>query len=132
MTNWQETILSKLDKYTGFEIVNGDGSITVSCNNPESFDVSFHALGKDFQVSFDGWHELFDAEEDALNCFAFGLSKECRLKVAKRGKMECSWTAQYWRDDKWIDDTTTGLIVIPFWRSKKIEYGHNLINSKTS
>ena len=127
MVNWREAILAKLANYTGHEVDVGDDHIVVSCGNPESFDVSIYATGDEFQVGFDGWHEHFDAEEDALNCFAFGLSKECRLKVVKRGNMECSWTAQALQDGTWVDDTTTGLIFVPFWRPKQVEYRQNTI-----
>jgi hypothetical protein len=132
MTNWHEAILAKLDGYSGFDIDFDDDHVIVSCKNPDSFDVSLHAFGSEFQVSFDGWHEHFETEEEALNCFAFGLSQDCRLKVKKRGTVECSWTVQAWQDDTWVDDTTTGLILIPFWRPKQIEYRRNLIKAKRS
>ena len=102
MANWREAILAKLEDYTGYEIDVGDDHIIITCQNPESFDVLIQTAGEAFLVGFDGWHEHFDAEEDALNCFAFGLSKACRLKVAKRGNMECSWTVQAWHDDIWV------------------------------
>jgi hypothetical protein len=129
MTNWQEAILATLKGYTAFDIDFRDDRIIVTCENHDSFEVSFHAHGDAYQVGFDSWHEHFDAEEDALNCFAFGLSDECRLKVAKRGKTECSWTVQAWQDYKWVDDTTTCMIFIPFWRSKHIEYRHNVLKA---
>ncbi|MGZ2259049.1 hypothetical protein [Roseobacter sp. A03A-229] len=132
LTTWRNAILSKLDEYCGFDLDTSDHHIIVSCKNSESFDVSFHAFGEEFQVGFDGWHEHFEAEEGALNCFAFGLSEECRLKVIKRGAMDCSWTAQAWQDEQWIDDTTTGLIFVPFWRPKQIEYRRNLLLRKES
>lgn len=132
LKTWQNVILSKLDNYAEFDIETGEHHVIVSCKNPESFDVSFYASSEGFQVGFDGWHEHFEAEEDALNCFAFGFSKECRLKVVTRGSMECSWTLQAWQDDTWVDDTTTGLFFIPFWRSKQIEYRHNLLKGKDS
>ncbi len=130
LAKWHEAILAKLDRYTGIDVGVGDAHIVVTCQNPESFDVSIHAQGEQFLVGFDGWHEHFDAKSDALNCFAFGLSQECRLKVVKRGKMECSWTVQAFKDDAWFDDTTTGLIFIPFWRTAQIEYRHNVIIKK--
>lgn len=130
MANWHETIRTKLDKYTGFDAEVGETHIIIACQNAESFDVSFHAEGDNFLVGFDGWHEHFDAEDDALNCFAFGLSKECRLKVVKRGQMECSWTVQSQESEVWVDDTTTGLIFIPFWRSAQVEYRQNTIMKK--
>lgn len=35
-------------------------------------------------VYFNSWHEEFDDEDEALNCSAFGLSSECRLKEFNR------------------------------------------------
>ncbi|MEO9898431.1 MAG: hypothetical protein ABJF05_18820 [Paracoccaceae bacterium] len=128
MANWREVINAKLDNYTGYDLDVGDDHIIVTCQNPESFDVSIHADGEEFQVGFDGWHEHFDVEEDALNCFAFGLSKDCRLNIIKRGNIECSWTAQALQDGTWIDNTTTGLILIPYWKPRKVEYRHNIIS----
>ena len=130
LANWHETILTKLDRYTGFDVDIGETHIIVTCQNPYSFEVSIYEDGGEFQVGFAGWHEHFDAEEDALNCFAFGLSQECRLKIVKRGKMECSWTLQSRENGAWIDDTTTGLIIIPFWRPTEIEHRHNIIKRK--
>lgn len=130
MENWRGAILSKLEKYHGFKIDTSDHHITVSCNNPERFDVSMHTLGKQFQVNFDGWHESFETEESALSCFAFGLSQECRLKVVKRGTKDCSWNVQAWQENSWIDDTTTGLVFSPYWLSKKVEYRYNVLKVK--
>ncbi|MDA7428136.1 hypothetical protein PGB28_06680 [Primorskyibacter aestuariivivens] len=90
MANWRDNILEKLEQYTGFTVDVHEDSISVTCQNPESFDVSIVADGDVYQVNFDGWHEHFDAEQGALNCFAFGLSKECRLKVVSRGQMDCN------------------------------------------
>lgn len=36
-------------------------------------------------MSFEGWHEAFEQEEEALECVAFGLSAACRLRVDYRG-----------------------------------------------
>ena len=30
-------------------------------------------------------------------------------------------------DGTWVDDTTTGLIFVPFWRPKQVEYRQNTI-----
>ncbi|MCV6825790.1 MULTISPECIES: hypothetical protein [Halocynthiibacter] len=130
MTNLNKEMLAKLDGYDGYEIDASDDQITVSCNNPESFDVSIFAFDEQFQVNFAGWHEVFDDQEEAMRCFAFGLSQQCRLEVVKRGKMECSWTMQFLQDDTWVDDSVTGMFLIPFWRPKQIEYRFNLIKRK--
>ena len=130
MEHWREAILAKLDKYTGIEVDVHETSISVTCQNLDSFDLSIFAYRDVFQVSFDGWHEQFDAVDDALNCFAFGLSEECRLRVVSRGQMDCSWTLQSRENGNWVDDTTTGLMLIPFWRRAQVRYCQNNIERK--
>ncbi|WGH79427.1 hypothetical protein [Jannaschia ovalis] len=88
MIGWKDEIAYRLRRYTGYAATyEGDG-IRVRCDNEDSFDVSIYQSDSDFTVSFDGWHEHFGAVEDALNCFAFGLSGECRIKVIVRGTTE--------------------------------------------
>ena len=81
LTIWRNSIISKLGDYCEIDIDASEHHIIVSCKNPDSFDVSFHAFDERFQVGFDGWHEHVESEDDALKCFAFGLSEECPLKV---------------------------------------------------
>jgi hypothetical protein len=60
--------------------VEGD-TITVVPRDEDGFPVWLREEVGAYVVGFDGWHEHFDSEEDALNCFAFGLSGYCRVKV---------------------------------------------------
>lgn len=76
-------------------------------------------------VGYDGWHEQFDTPEQALECFAFGLSDRCRLKVTYRGNFACNWTVEALEDGRWIEDSTTGLLLVSFWRTPRVEYGQN-------
>ena len=73
-------------------------------------------------MGFDGWHEHFDTEEEALNCFEFGLSGNCRLKVVYRGSFAHRWTLESKTDSGWREDSTTGLLVFPFWRRRRAVY----------
>lgn len=130
MSPWQDQILQMLERYDGFEIETTNGSLLVNCENEASFEVSIQSTGGSFQVNFGGWHEHFSDQEEALNCFAFGLSTNCRLKVVKRGKMECAWTVQSFDGGEWIDDSTTGLLVFPFWYSKTVEHRQNVVNPR--
>lgn len=131
MEDWQNAIVAKLNGYTGFEVDMGDAYIAVACDNTESFEVYMFRSGSEFTVGFDGWHEHFSSEEDALNCFAFGLSEECHLKVVTRGTMDCRWTLQFFEEGSWQDDTETGLIFVPFWKKAKTEYRRNTIKKKS-
>ncbi len=130
MGAWRGLILAKLENYRGIDVQTTEKSISVRCKNPEAFGVTFEADNNAFTVSFDGWHEVFADQDKALNCFAFGLSNESRLKVLRRGSMECRWTLQHLENGAWIEDSTTGLIFVPFWRSAQYVFRHNICEMK--
>ena len=78
---------------------------------------------------FEGWHEHFERQEEALNCFAVGLSDSARLKVLSRGGVDYSWMLETRQENQWVPDSTTGLFFFPFWRKKVTRYLRNtLIN----
>ncbi|MEL6196961.1 MAG: hypothetical protein AAFT19_03855, partial [Pseudomonadota bacterium] len=116
MIDWNEELIGKLQKYRDFDLDLQSISLSVKCHNPSSFLVSITQMEDEFQVDFDGWHEHFTSFSDASNCFVFGLSPEARLAVTFRGRMECAWTLQSREEGEWLDDSTTGLLLFPFWR----------------
>lgn len=129
MIDWAKEIYDRLEKYAGYEIENFDDGLSVLCSKEGSFEVSIHRLDEDcYLVGFDGWHEQFDRIEPALNCFSFGFSDQCRLKVRIRGRMECAWTVQSKEADIWEDDSTTGLLLVPFWKRSKTVFRQNTLD----
>jgi len=66
-------------------------------------------------VGFEGWHEEFTDEAAALNCFAFGLSTACRLRVFRCRGTDYKWQVLHQVDGRWIADSETGLFVFTFW-----------------
>jgi hypothetical protein len=100
-------------------------TITVEPRDQNGFPVWLSVEGGSYTVGFDGWHEEFDSEEEALNCFAFGLSADCRLKVVFRGKLAHRWTVESKTNGAWREDSTTGLLVFPFWRRPHVVYKTN-------
>ncbi|HLB23218.1 MAG TPA: hypothetical protein VJP07_03925 [Dehalococcoidia bacterium] len=80
--------------------------------------------GGGFAVSFAGWHEHFDTADEALHCCLFGLSPACRLRVVRR-LFDHKWTVQAQRDGQWMDDSTTGLLLVPFFLPPKVRYLQN-------
>jgi hypothetical protein len=119
-------ILDKLKKYPDAEFESSDFSITVNPKNKQGFPVTLIDNGNDnFTVSFDFWHEEFENENDALNCFAFGLSKDCRLKIFKKSNRVIKWIVESNENGKWIEDSTTGLFSLLFWKKSQIEYLQN-------
>ncbi len=113
-----EVIREKLKKYPQLNYQIEDNTITVEPVSLGGFAVCLIENNPGFTVGFDGWHEEFESQDEALNCFAFGLSEKCRLKVIKRGNMPTSWTVQSWNGSDWNNESTTGMIFIPFWRKK--------------
>lgn len=94
MTHWAQEILTRLEKYSGFEVARDSESLSVICDCEGSFEVSIYRNGDGFQVGYDGWHEDFEDLEQALDCFTFGLSDQCRLKVKMRGETDTARTLQ--------------------------------------
>lgn len=98
------------------------GTIIVHALTPGGFDVS---ISEELIVGYNGWHEQFSTPEEALECFAFGFSDRCRLRVHYCGRRAYKWTVESLEDGRWVEGSTTGLIFIPFWRSRRIEYRQN-------
>lgn len=121
-------IENRLKKYPRLLTVVKANSISVKPEN--GFTVWATENGGSCTVGFEGWHDEFTDPEEALSCFAWGLSKECRLEVTTRGGKPHKWVAQSLENGQWINSSTTGLIFFPFWRRAKIIHKQNaVINS---
>lgn len=132
MTDTINKIIKKLENYPDCDYELNDSSIILKPVDKDGFTVSLTVnRHNNYTVAYDYWHEEFENEDEALNCFAFGLSSECRLKITKRGNRAYKWTVEYKDSDNWKTDSTTGLFNFVFWKRKKIEYLQNdLINDK--
>ena len=109
-------------KHADLRYTESAGTIVVHAPVPGGFDVS---ISEDLVVGYDGWHEHFDTPDKALECFAFGFSDRCRLKVTYRGKFAYRWTLESLEGGQWVEDSTTGLLLFPFWRRPRVEYRQN-------
>jgi len=103
----------------------GGRQVVVSPRDETGFSVSLRTKGARYAVSFDGWHEHFATEKEALNCFSFGLTSQCRLRITRRWGMKCAWAVESKAGDDWHTDSETGLLIIPWWAAKTIEYRQN-------
>ncbi len=99
--------------------------IAVKATSETGFNVVLTDEGDEFIVFYDGWHEHFGHSKDAIDCFQFGFSSRCRIKVVCRGKFEHKWTLQYLEGEQWTDYSTTALLFFPFWRKKEVKYFQN-------
>jgi hypothetical protein len=115
-------IRNRLKQYPHVQIRDDGDRIEVTPSKPDGFPVSFYKHGDEFTVGYAGWHETFSEPEEALTCFAFGLSSDCRLLVTCRGRFEYRWVVERRMDGLWTKIDETGLLVpIPFWRPKSIK-----------
>jgi hypothetical protein len=122
-----ERIKERLQRYPQFVYRVSAGKIVVEPPTPDGFTVSLTEGVGEWLVEFDGWHEHFTSEEEAVNCFAFGLSDQCRLRVSYRGSFPYRWTVEERTGNGWREESTTGLLFFPFWRRRRTVYRQNAI-----
>lgn len=124
-----EEILKRLSKYPSLEYETGEGYVTVFPVSSGGFIVKFNELegapDEPYLVSFGGWHEQFSSLDSALNCFAFGLSSECRLRVGERGGKAYRWTVEAQENGEWVPHSTTAWLIFPFWQKCVVRYLQN-------
>lgn len=120
-----EKIKAKLAKYPGVRYSETPDKIEVHPTDDSGFTVGLVASRSGYTVYFDGWHEEFTSEDDALNCFAFGLSPACRLGVVLRGDTATKWIVEGLQDGQWTQDSVTGVLLQPFWRRSRVVYRQN-------
>jgi hypothetical protein len=125
-----DEIKTRLQKYPHVKYESSSSSITVFPLSDSGFAVDFTVTGNQYTVSFNGWHEEFTDATEALNCFAFGLSDECRLKECRRGQFAYKWTVESKQDGEWVADSETALVLFPFWRRAQVVYLQNNIISR--
>ena len=104
-----------------------DGScLEVAPGEPDGFTVRIRAGRRASIVEFDdGWHRRFDREEDALDCFEFGLSAACRLAVEYRGDRAVAWTVEAREFGCWVPHRRIAVWFVPFWRRRRLAYRQN-------
>ena len=115
-----------LSKYPDVRTEGDSRSITVLPLDDRGFRVSLNVDGSadnEFCVSYEGWHEDFSSAEDALKCFAFGLSEGCRLRVRKSWFF-CTYTVESLQDGQWVAESTTGYPYLS-WRWRNVEFFQN-------
>jgi hypothetical protein len=125
-----EEIKTKLRKYPHVKYETAGSSITVLPTSDSGFTVGFEGSTGRYTVFFNGWHEEFNDAAEALDCFAFGLSDECRLKEYRRGRFPYRWVVESKQNGEWVADSETGLFLFPFWKRAEVVYlQNNLITS---
>ena len=119
-----DQIKAKLAKYPQLRYTETGTSIEVQPEDETGFTVGLDVTSG-LVVSYAGWHEEFESPEAALNCFAFGLSSDCRLRVEYQGSTPTRWVVEFKQAGGWCADSETGRIVVPFWRRRRVVYLQN-------
>ena len=132
MKNAIEQIKERLLKYPHVRYEADASSISVLPTSNDGFTVGLEVNRSQYTVAFNGWHEVFEKEDEALECFAFGLSDECRLKECRRGNFAYRWTVESLENGNWVEDSETGLFISPFWKPKKVWYLQNKLIASAS
>lgn len=102
-------------------------SLQVDAPNPNGFPVTLEVTKEGFLVRLGGWHEQFDEERDAFECFQFAFSPHCRLRVASRSGVDCEWTLEFRDSDGWRPDKTVEKKTLKIWKQKETRYLHNIL-----
>lgn len=122
-------IRERLQSHPELSVLEEEDTITVEAGSPEGFDVWCSVDENEYTVGLDGWHEHFEKSEvqEALNCFDFGLSDECRLKVISRGGQNHKWVMEAKEGGSWITYSTTALLWAKYWRKPIVKYLSNSV-----
>jgi len=126
-----DEVKAKLAKYPDVQYSETSDSIEVHPVDDSGFAVGLRVSGERFTVWFEGWHEEFDSAREALNCFAFGLSEECRLSVTYRGAAAVRWVVESRQGGSWVEDSEVGLMIAPFWRQQSVAKKQNHLIVRT-
>ena len=133
MDNTLNKILEKLKNHPDIIYSVTDNSVTVTPHDNNGFPVTLTCCGDNyFVVAYDFWHEEFNNEKEALNCFLFGLSDECKLKVSKSGQRLFKSTVEFCDNGVWTASSTTGRINFTFWKKTTVDYLQNHFIKKAS
>jgi hypothetical protein len=102
-------------------------TITVPAATDEGFLVRLRMVhDREFVVWYDQWQQTFDRAEDALDCFEYGLSDSCRLKITFRGDEPVGWLVEKREYGMWVPGQhPRKRRSLGFWRPTRIVYRQN-------
>jgi len=102
--------------------------IIVRAADVTGFDVSLDTLdSRNFIVRYEGWYETFNRAEDAYDCFEYGLSDSCRLRITFRGARPVAWQIEKREYGVWTPGRIIRRRFVPFWRRARVERRQNRV-----
>jgi hypothetical protein len=102
--------------------------VRVRPQSNDGFTVELFMSEGEYAVHFNGWHEHFTSLDEALDCFIFGLSEKCRLREHRRFGIAYKWTVEGRDGDRWVEDSTTGLMLPLFGKGEVRLLQNSLVN----
>lgn len=104
-----------------------DNAVEVPPASEEGFLVRLRIVNdRAYVVDYDGWRHEFDRAEDAYDCFEYGLSDSCRLKVTYRGDGPVAWHVEKREFGMWVPSAhRVRRRFVPFWRRARVVYRQN-------
>lgn len=94
----------------------------------DGFEVRLRMVhDRSFVVSFEQWRQTFDRAEDAYDCFEYGLSDSCRLKVVYRGDAPERWQVEKREFGMWAPGHAVTRRSWALWRPRRVEYRQNRV-----
>jgi hypothetical protein len=116
-----------LDALGGVDYTATPSTITVRPSGADGFAVTLameHARA--FVVTYERWRHTFDRAEDAYDCFEFGLSDSCRLRVTYRGEDAVAWHVEKREYGMWAPASHSATRWSwRFWKPRRFEYRQN-------
>lgn len=116
-----------LRAHDGVAFDASEHTITVPAASDDGFVVRLRVMhDREFVVWYDRWQRTFDRAEDAFDCFEYGLSDSCRLKITLRGETPVSWHVEKREYGMWMSGhRRVKRLSLAFWRPKRTVYRQN-------
>ena len=131
MENIIQLIEDKLGQYPQVKFKKSPMRFSVLPLNAEGFEVWASDDGTEVTVGFAGWRQHFKTDRrQAYECFLWGLTDHCRLKVFSKGDRDYKWDAEFRRTEDWKGMGTVSdfsEILFHFWKPTHFRYLQNNI-----
>jgi hypothetical protein len=113
-----EKIIGTLSGHPGVKFGRVGNRLEVEPQGPDGFPVSFIQETSGFTVLLGPcrWH--FEDEKEALDHFAFGLTRKCRLREIRRGR-PYRWIVEQKTAGGWSPMNETGILSFRVWKRKE-------------
>src|SRR5689334_6002181 len=97
-----EDLIQRFSQHPGIKFTLEKDSLRVLPNSPNGYEAVIKQHSAEWHtVWFDAWHEQFHDYPSARDCFLFGLSDRCRLKVFRKGRTPFRWILEHRNDAEW-------------------------------